>query len=113
VRAVDVGIGRENNFVIAQFRKVKHVADSGAERHHQVADLLRGEHFVEARALNVEDLAAQRQVLPACGGRGPALPSRLPSLPLPQRALTLGVFALAVGELARERHALERTFAQH
>src|SRR3546814_19492365 len=36
-------------------------ADAGAQRGDQRADLVRGQHAVEARAFDVEDLAPQRQ----------------------------------------------------
>src|SRR3546814_5574746 len=37
------------------------MADAGAQRRDQGADFLRGQHLVEARAFDIEDLAAQRQ----------------------------------------------------
>ena len=62
VRAVDVGVGHDHDLVIAQLRDVELVAaDAGAHRLDEGADLLRREHLVEARALDVQDLAAQRQ----------------------------------------------------
>src|SRR3546814_2133311 len=40
VRAVDVGVGHDDDLVIAQFCKVEFVADAGAERLDQRADFL-------------------------------------------------------------------------
>ena len=60
--AVDVGVGHDHDLVIAQLLEVELLAaDAGAERLDQRADFLRAEHPVEARALDVEDLALQRQ----------------------------------------------------
>ena len=62
MRAVDVGVGHQDDLVIAQLGEVEIVAaDAGAERRDQRADLLGAQHLVEARALDIEDLAAQRQ----------------------------------------------------
>ena len=62
VRAVDVGVGHQNDLVIAQLGEVEIVAaDAGAQCRDQGADLLGAQHLVEARALDIEDLAAQRQ----------------------------------------------------
>ncbi len=62
VRAVDVRIGHDDDAVITQFVRVVLVTtDATAERGDQRRDLLRGEHLVEARFLNVEDFTLQRQ----------------------------------------------------
>ncbi|MBA7621943.1 hypothetical protein ES703_29313 [subsurface metagenome] len=48
--------------MVAQLRQIEVVAaDAGAERRDQRADLLGAQHLVEARALDIEDLAAQGQ----------------------------------------------------
>ena len=60
--AVDVGVRHDDDLVVAQLVDVELLAaDAGAERGDQRADLLAAQHLVEARALDVEDLAAQRQ----------------------------------------------------
>src|SRR5690606_9285012 len=83
------------------------------ERGDERADLGRGEHLVEARALDVEDLAAERE-----DGLGAAVAAlfggatgrvALDDVDLADR----GVFALAIGELARERARVERALALH
>jgi len=60
MRAVHVGVGHDDDLVIAQLLDVELVAaDAGAKRGDQRADLFGGQHFVEARPLDVEDFAAQ------------------------------------------------------
>ena len=82
VRAVDVGVGHDDDLVVAQLLHVEVVAaDAGAERGDQRADLLAPEHLVEARPLDVEDLAAQAAAPPGTPGCGPAWRCRRPSRP--------------------------------
>ena len=60
--AVDIGVGHDDDLVVAQLVGIELVApDAGAERGDQRADLLAAQHLVEARAFHVQDLAAQRQ----------------------------------------------------
>ena len=62
VRAVDVRVRHDDDLVVAQLVELEIVApDARAHRLDQRADLAAGEHPVEARALDVEDLAPQRQ----------------------------------------------------
>ena len=83
----------------------------GAERGDQRADLLRREHLVEARPLDVEDLAAQRQhrlVLAVAALLGRAAGR----IALDDEEFGLGrVALLAVGELAGQRGDVERALA--
>ena len=107
--AVDVGVGHDDDLVIAQLVDVELVlADAGAERRDQRADHLGAEHAVEAGALDIEDLAAQRQdrlVL----ARAPALGRAAGRIALDDEDLGLGrVLLLAVGELAGQRGDVER-----
>ena len=87
------------------------VVDAAAERGDERPHLGRAEHAVEAGALDVEDLALEREdglkmaVAPLLGAAAGAL-----SLDDVELAL-LGVFGLAVGELARERGDVERALA--
>ena len=54
VAAVHVGVGHQNNFVIAQFGGVKIVlADAGAESGDDCADFFVAEHFVVAGFFDV------------------------------------------------------------
>ena len=112
MRAVDVGVGHDDDLVIAQLVDIEVVAaDAGAERRDQRADLLARQHLVEARALDVEDLAAQRQhrlelavaaLLGGAAGR----------IALDDEDLRLrGVALLAIGELAGQAGDVERAFA--
>src|SRR3546814_9790210 len=60
MRAVDVGVGHNHDLVIAQLFEAELIADSRPERLDQRADFLRRDDAVEARALDVQDLALQR-----------------------------------------------------
>ena len=53
MRSVHVGIGRDDDFVIAELGDVKRVADRRAKCDHQVFDLLGIKHFVEPRSFNI------------------------------------------------------------
>ncbi len=73
VAAVDVGVGHENDLVVAGFGNVEGLAiallavllplppDAGAQRHDERADFIAGEHLVEPRPLDVENLALEGQ----------------------------------------------------
>jgi len=112
VRAVDVGIGHDDDLVVAQPRDVDVVlvvaaADPHAERRDDGLDLLVLQDLVEAGLLDVEDLAAQGQdglvaaVTALLGGasRGVALD---------EVELACGrVLLLTVGELAGQGRDLE------
>ena len=86
-------------------------ADAAAERGDQRADLRRRDHLVEARALDVEDLALQRQdglrAPVASLFRGAAGRITLDDEDLAQRRILL----LAVGKLAGQASDIERTLA--
>jgi hypothetical protein len=61
VGAVDVGVGHDDDPVVAQLREVEALADAGAERDDQRPDVLAREDLVEPGLLDVEQLPAQRQ----------------------------------------------------
>src|SRR3546814_20959832 len=62
VAAVHIGVGHDDDLVVAQLIDVELVAtDAGSERRYQSPDLLRRQHLVEARPLDIQDFAAQRQ----------------------------------------------------
>ena len=111
VGAVDVGVGHDDDLVVAQLRQVEVVADAGAERGDDVGHLLGGQHLVDARALDVEDLAADRQhglklALAALLGRAAG------RVALDDEQLGVGGIAvLALGEAARQPQAVERALA--
>ncbi|EEF93854.1 hypothetical protein CATMIT_01509, partial [Catenibacterium mitsuokai DSM 15897] len=111
-RAVDVGVGHQDDAVVAQLvRVVLVLADAGAQRGDQRADFGAAEHTVEARALDVEDLALERQdrlglAVAALLGRA-ACGVALDDEQFAQRR----VFFLAVGELAGQAGDVERALA--
>ena len=103
VGAVDVGVGHDHDLVIAQLLEVEFlVADRRAQRLDQGPDFLRAEHAVEARALDVEDLALERKdrlvvAVAALLGRAAG------AVALDQEQFGQSRIALlAVGELARQ-----------
>src|SRR6202041_240626 len=112
VRAVDVGVGHDDDLVVAQLLDVEVVPpDAGAKRGDQGADLLASQHLVEARALDIEDLATQWQhrlelaVAALLGGSA----SRIA---LDDEDLGLGgVALLTVGEFAGQARDVERALA--
>ena len=53
VRAVNVGIGHDDDLVIAQIFHIEFLADRGADRDDKRADFGVREHLVEPRALNI------------------------------------------------------------
>ena len=66
VRAVHVGIGHDDDLVIAQLFEIERafalaVADAGADGGDHRADFVVLKHLVEARLLDVDELAANRQ----------------------------------------------------
>ena len=61
MRAVNIGIGHDDDFVIAQFLDIKiFAANAGAQRGDERADFIRRQHFVEACALDIQNFTAQR-----------------------------------------------------
>ena len=100
--AVHVGVAHDDDAVVAQLGDVEVVrAHPGPEGGDDVADLLRGERLVEARLLDVQDLAPQRQ--DRLEGPVAALLGRAAGrVALDEVELApLGVPLLAFGELAR------------
>src|SRR5690606_15463244 len=61
VCAVDVGVGHDDDAVVAQLVDVEIGADAGTQCGDQGGDLFAGDQAVEARLLDVQYLAAQRQ----------------------------------------------------
>ena len=112
VRAIHIGIGCNNNFMIAQFREVKGIADSGAERNDEVLNFLKGKNLIQTRPFNIQNFPLQGEH--CLGTTVPALLARAAGrIPLHNKELRLlRTLGLAVGELAWERHSLKRAFAQ-
>src|SRR5262245_37083317 len=113
MRAVHVGVGHDDDFVIAHLLGVELVADTGSQRGDQRADLLAGEHLVGPRTLDIENLAAQRKhrlegAVTSLFGRAAG------AVALDNEQLGFGgVTLLAVGELAGKRSNPERALARH
>ncbi len=61
MRAVDVGVGHDDDAVVAQVLRVAVLARAAAERERQVGDFAVGADLVGGGAGDVEDLAADRQ----------------------------------------------------
>jgi hypothetical protein len=111
VGAIDVRVGHDDDAVIAQLRDVEVVlADSAAERGDQRADFGGRQHLVETRALDVEDLALERQ--DRLGTPVASLLGRTAcGIAFDQEQLRQrGIFFLAVRELARQACDVERAF---
>ena len=110
--AVDVGVRHDDDLVIAQLVGVELVAaDARAERGDQRADLFGRQHLVETRALDIQDLAAQRQhrlvfaIAALLGGAAGGVA-------LDDEEFGLGRIALlAIGKLAGQVGDIERALA--
>ena len=114
MRSVHVGVGHDDDAVIPQLGDVEIFrADAAAECRDHRLDFVAAEHLVEARLLDVQDLALQRQdrleatVAALLGGA-----TRRFALDDVEFALG-GVPLLAVGELARKGTAVECSLAAH
>ena len=110
--AVHVRVGHDDDLVVARLGDVEIIStDAGAQRRDDGADFSRAQHLVEARALNIQDLAAQRQdrlelavarLLGGAAGR----------IALDQEQFAAGrVALLAVGQLAGQAGDVERALA--
>ena len=106
--AVDVGVGHDDHAVVAQLLEVELVADPRADRGDHRLDLEVREHLVDPVLLRVDHLAAQRQ------DRLEGAVARVDRRAAGRVALDqvelgrLGIADRAVGELAGQRHAVER-----
>ena len=111
VRTIDIGIGGDDYFVIAELADVKDISNSGTHSHHQIADLLRREHLVQSRTFDVENFATQwKHSLGATIAAGLGRTTCGVSLYDEYLALFCSL-GLAVGELTGECHAIECALA--
>ena len=114
VRAVDVGVGHDDDAVVAQAPDVEILdADAAAERRDHRLDLVAAQHLVEPRLLDVEDLALDRQdgletAVAALLGRTTGRLT-LDDVDLALRRVAL----LAIGQFSRQAAAVEGAFATH
>ena len=108
---VHVGVGHDHDLVVAGLVGLEVGPDTAADRRDDRLDLLAGEHLVQARALDVQDLSADRQdrlrlaeaaLLGGSAGRVPFHDEELAA-----RRLLL----LAVRELARQAVVRESALA--
>ncbi len=82
VGPVHVGVGHDDDFVIAEFCEVEILrTDPAAERGDHGADFGVLQHFLEARFFYVEDFTADRAGSPGISGRAPSWRSRRQNLP--------------------------------
>ena len=61
MRAVDVGVGHDDDLVVPSLLELELLADAGADRGDERLDLGVREHLVDPVLLDVDDLAAERQ----------------------------------------------------
>ncbi len=62
VGTVDVGVGHQNDLVIAKLAGIEiFFPDAGSERHDQRLDFAVAQHLVEARLLDIENLSLERK----------------------------------------------------
>ena len=119
VRAVHVGVGHDDDAVVAQLGDVEVViargapglADAGAQGGDQGQNFVAGQELFVARFFHVQNLAAQGQnglelaVAPLLGAAAGRV--ALDDVNLAHRR----VFFLAVGQLAGQAHAVQHAFA--
>src|SRR5437588_772774 len=108
VRRADVGVRHDDDLVIARLIGLELFLDPGADGRDDRPDLLVREHFVDARLLDVDDLAAQRQdglevAPPALLGRAAGRVA-LDEIELAERRIG----ERTIGELARQVADIER-----
>src|SRR5438094_314842 len=111
VRTVDVGVTHQDDLVVANLRSLEVRSDARADRADERLDLLVLEHAVDASALDVENLAANRKDRLGSGVTR-LLRGSPGAVTLHDEELTLvGVLGRAVGELSRHRVAVEQRLA--
>ncbi len=111
VRAVDVGVGHDDDALVAQVLFPVFAAGAAAERLDQVADLLVGAQLFATGAGDVEDLAAQRQdgLVGAVARLLGRAASRIPFDD--EKFRTFGCVLRAVGKLAGQAQLAHRGLA--
>ncbi len=112
VAAVDVGVGHQDDFAVAQLGRIEIVLrDAGAERGDHGANFFVRQHLVVARFLDVENFSLERkdrlEAPIASLLRGSACGLALDQEQLAAFRLALGT----IGQLAGQASAIERAFA--
>ena len=111
MRAIDVGVGHDDDLVVAALGQIGFFADAGADGRDHAADFFVREDFVFARFVGVDDLAPQRQ--DGLDTRGAGLPRRCRRPNHPRRGTVRrgDVAARAIAELAGQAAAGEGALA--
>src|SRR5215469_9733022 len=111
--AVHIGVGHDDDAVVAQLLDILLAAHTHSQGRDQRAQLGRGQDLVDPGPLDVQDLAAQRQdrlrapVAPLLGGAAGRLAFDQ------EQFAARGVALLAVRQLARQRGRIQRALAPH
>ena len=112
MRAIDIGIGHDDDLVVAQFLDVELIPpDAGAQCGDQGTDFLAGEHAIKPGALDVKDFPLERQD-GLIGARAALFGGATGRVTLDQEEFGFGGIAfLTIGQLAGERGHVERRLA--
>ena len=112
MRPVNISIGHDDDFVIAQFLDIKIFAPNArAERRNQRANLIGGKHFVKPRALDIQDFAAQWQDR-LIGAIARLFGRTTGTVTLNQKQLgTRRIALLTIGQLAGQAGDIQRALA--
>ena len=111
--AVDVGIGHDDDFMVAELLKIEIVhADPAAKSRDHRADFCVLQDLFKTRFFDVENLTADGQdrlktAVASCFGRA-ARRISLDDIDLAES----GIFLLAIGQFSRKTRAIERRFTQ-
>ena len=113
MRAVDVGVGHDDDGVVAQLFEVLLGAHAHPQRRDQGAQFDRSQHLVDPGPLDVKDFAAQRQdclsaAIASLFGRAAgriALDD--------EQFAAAGIALLAVSQFAGQRRGVQRALAPH
>ena len=82
MRTINIGIRHYYNLVVAEAVQIEFItSNTGSKRRYQRSDLFRPQHFVQARAFDIENFTAKRQLPPDLIGRVLVLPIRQPNPP--------------------------------
>ena len=111
MRAVDIGIRHYDDFAVAELCHIKFIAYTAAQRLNNRYERLIGINLVKSALFHIEHLAAQRQYR-LIAAVAPVLGTAACGVSLYKEKLCqLRALFMAVGELAREREALECAFS--
>src|SRR5437899_1721519 len=112
MRSIDIGVGHDDDFVIAQLRRVEIIlTNTCTERGDHSHDFLMREHLVVSRFLDVENLSLDRQdcLSPSISTLLCGTPGRITLND--EYLCTLRGALLAIREFTGKRHAVEGTLS--